>query len=128
MARDTGERSVVRLLIPKFPAAFVGTGDLFTALCTAWLHNTGGSLQLTLERTIGTMQVNHASTRLLCDLCTTSVCQAVLTRTLAHAKTAASSSGLASPSPAMMELKLIQSKSDIETPPGSVSAEVLKTK
>lgn len=69
MARDTGARSVVRLLIPKFPAAFVGTGDLFTALCTAWLHNTGGSLQLTLERTIGTMQVSHASTGLLCDLC-----------------------------------------------------------
>ena len=55
----------------------------------------------------------------------TSVCQAVLTRTLAHAKTAASSSGLASPSPAMMELKLIQSKADIETPPDSVTAEVL---
>ena len=26
-----------QVLIPKFPAAFVGTGDLFTALTTAWL-------------------------------------------------------------------------------------------
>ena len=43
--------------IPKFPAAFVGTGDLFTALCTAWLSKTNGDLKLTLERTIGTMQV-----------------------------------------------------------------------
>ena len=28
---------LVQVLIPKLPAAFVGTGDLFTALSTAWL-------------------------------------------------------------------------------------------
>ena len=49
--------SLFQVNIPKFPAAFVGTGDLFTALCTAWLTKTGGDLQLTLEKTIGTMQV-----------------------------------------------------------------------
>ena len=48
---------MLQVNIPKFPAAFVGTGDLFTALCTAWLTKTGGDLQLTLEKTIGTMQV-----------------------------------------------------------------------
>ena len=33
-----------------------GTGDLFTALCTAWLTKTEGDLKVSLERTIATMQ------------------------------------------------------------------------
>jgi len=101
-----GVKTVVKVNIPKFPAAFVGTGDLFTALCTAWLTKTQGDLKLTLEKTIGTMQ-------------------AVLTRTLAHANNAAQSAGLSKPSPAQMELKLIQSKADIEQPPSSIQASVL---
>jgi len=101
-----GVKTVVKVNIPKFPAAFVGTGDLFTALCTAWLTKTQGDLKLTLEKTIGTMQ-------------------AVLTRTLAHANDAAQSAGLSKPSPAQMELKLIQSKADIEQPPSSIQASVL---
>ena len=56
-SRVGGVRTVVRVNIPKFPASFVGTGDLFTALCTAWLTKTAGDLRLTLEKTIGTMQV-----------------------------------------------------------------------
>ena len=47
----------VQVLIPKFAAAFVGTGDLFTALSTAWLARGGGDLKLALEKTVGTMQV-----------------------------------------------------------------------
>merc|ERR1712098_462542 len=68
----------------------------FTALCTAWLTKTQGDLKLTLEKTIGTMQ-------------------AVLTRTLAHANDAAQSAGLSKPSPAQMELKLIQSKQTLSS-------------
>jgi len=101
---STGAR--VKVLIPKFPAAFVGTGDLFTALSTAWLARTEGDLKLSLEKTIDTMQ-------------------AVLGRTLAHAKEAALAEGLASPTPAMMELKLIQSKREIEAPPPSTTATLL---
>ena len=56
-SRVGGVRTEVRVNIPKFPASFVGTGDLFTALCTAWLTKTDGDLRLTLEKTIGTMQV-----------------------------------------------------------------------
>ena len=44
--------------IPKFPAAFVGTGDLFTALTTAWLHRTNGDLKTSLENTLNTMQAS----------------------------------------------------------------------
>ena len=49
--------AALQVLIPKFAAAFVGTGDLFTALSTAWLARTGGDLKMALEKTIGTMQV-----------------------------------------------------------------------
>ena len=51
--------------------------------------------------------------------------QSVLTRTLDHATAAATSAGLTKPSPALMELKLIQSKNEIENPPVTVEATVL---
>jgi len=101
-----GVKTVVRVEIPKFPAAFVGTGDLFTALCTAWLTITGGNIKLSLERTISTMQ-------------------SVLTRTLDHARRAAEREGLDTPTPAMMELKLIQSKAEIESPKEGVQAHII---
>jgi len=102
-------RTVVKVLIPKFPAAFVGTGDLFTALSTAWLARSEGDLKLSLEKTIDTMQC-------------------VLSRTLEHALKSAKSAGLDKPSPAMMELKLIQSKKDIEDPRRSTVAQILSSK
>jgi len=102
-----GKSTIVKVLIPKFPAAFVGTGDLFTALSTAWLARTGGDLKLSLEKTINTMQ-------------------AVLERTLAHANSAAQQLRLAKPTPALMELKLIQSREEILDPKGSVEATVLQ--
>ena len=43
-----------------------------------------------------------------------------------HAKSQAKAAGLASPTPAMMELKLIQSKRDIENPPPGISATLLQ--
>jgi len=103
-----GRRTVVKVLIPKFPAAFVGTGDLFTALSTAWLARTGGDLKTSLEKTIGTMQ-------------------AVLARTIKHAGAAAAAAGLDKASAAMMELKLIQSREEILNPPSVIQAEILRT-
>ena len=49
----------------------------------------------------------------------------MLTRTLEHANNAAKKEGLSNPTPAHMELKLIQSKNDVENPPQSVSATLL---
>ncbi|XP_023323369.1 pyridoxal kinase [Eurytemora carolleeae] len=98
--------TIVKINIPKFPAAFVGTGDLFTALCTAWLYRTDNNLKLALEKTINTMQC-------------------VLERTLASANLAAKNLGAAKPSAAQMELKLIQCKDVIENPPIGVEALVL---
>lgn len=104
--RRDGRHTVVQVRIPRLAASFVGTGDLFSALLTAWLHRTADNLQLAVEKTLGTMQ-------------------AVLTRTLAHAQSAAALSGDPTPTPAQMELKLIQSKADIEIPPETISAEVI---
>jgi len=104
--RPGSARCVVKVCIPKFPAAFVGTGDLFTALSTAWLARTKGDLKISLERTIGTMQ-------------------AVLSLTLSHAVAAAEAAGLDKPTPAMMELKLIQSREEIMNPPVKIQAESL---
>ena len=99
----------VRIYIPKFPAAFVGTGDLFTALATAWLSRTGNDLVKTLENTIGTMQ-------------------AVLKRTLEHARSRSKGDRQQQASARDMELKLIQSKRDIEEPTVTVRAERIKRK
>jgi len=101
-----GHKTAVKILIPRLDAAFVGTGDLFTALSTAWLAKTGGDLKLALERTVGTMQ-------------------AVLGRTLQYAQSTATARGLEKPTAALKELKLIQSKEEIETPPTGVEASII---
>jgi len=103
VALASSNQTKVKVNIPKFAASFVGTGDLFTALSTAWIHKTEGNLKLALENTISTMQ-------------------SVLERTLTHANNAAKATGHSKPSPAQMELKLIQSKAAIETPPQTVTA------
>ena len=86
----------VTIKIPKLPASFTGTGDLFAALLLAWMHKTNSQLKVSLERTVSSLQ-------------------AVLKRTLEDSKGERTSKA--------MELKLIQSKSDIESPKIVVSAE-----
>lgn len=63
-----GSKSVrISVNIPKFPASFTGTGDLFAALFLAWMTKTNGDLKTAVEKTISTLQ-------------------AVLKRTIARAK------------------------------------------
>jgi len=106
LASRRGSPSLVRLNIPKLAASFVGTGDLFTALSTAWLSRTEGDLKLSLERTVNSMQ-------------------AVLKRTLNFANLKAKELGLERPSPALMELRLIQSREDILNPSTAISAQTV---
>jgi pyridoxine kinase len=98
-SRDHGQgqaKERFRFEIPRFEATFVGTGDLFAALLMAWLTITGKNLRLSCEKTISTME-------------------SVLKRTYESAKH--SKGGL---SVASLELKLIQSKKDIENPTSEV--------
>ncbi len=116
LASTSGSPTAFRIGIPRVPAAFVGTGDLFTALCTAWLHRGSGDggggggngLADMLEKTIATMQ-------------------AVLRRTLTYAEAAAKRTGRDNPHPSQMELRLIQSKGEIENPKVVIRAEKINT-
>lgn len=104
----TKSPSAFKITFPRFKTHFVGTGDLFTALMTAWLTN-GGSLQNSLEKTIATMQ-------------------AVLSRTLTSGleKAKAREGDAKKMIPHDLELKLIQSKADIEKPQVAIKAMPIK--
>ena len=96
---DTQELRQARIEFPALPTHFVGTGDLFTALTTAWLQHDQFNIESALEKTIGTMQC-------------------VLNRTLKYAK----SVGGEHPSPQQLELKLIQSRDDLLSPQVKIKA------
>jgi len=89
----------ITINIPKLPACFTGTGDLFASLFLAWMYKTNNRLKEALERTINTLQ-------------------AVLKRTISYVDAV----GISQKS---LELKLIQSKADIENPDLTVFADSL---
>jgi len=95
-----GTFETARIVFPTLPVHFVGTGDLFTALTTAWLQHDDFNIVSALEKTIATMQT-------------------VLKRTLSYAM---SKSGGSDPSPGQLELKLIQSREDILNPNVEIKA------
>ncbi|XP_015784828.1 pyridoxal kinase [Tetranychus urticae] len=92
---DKNER--FSLVFPKIDARFVGSGDLFAALMLAWLHKTDYNLKISIEKTIATMQI-------------------ILKRTYDYA------SEIGKFDDDSLELKIIQSKSDIEDPKISIEA------
>lgn len=89
-----GTKECYRIEMPYLQAIFVGTGDLFASCLMAWMHK-DNDLKLALEKTVSTVQT-------------------VIRRTLQAANEAAGQGK--KPTPAQMELRLIQSKSDIEKP------------
>ncbi|CAK8672363.1 unnamed protein product [Clavelina lepadiformis] len=91
----------IRLVMNLIDAAFVGSGDLFAALLLAWTHLHPDNLKIALEKVISTMQ--H-----------------ILKRTKAAADTQVGPGKKATFSD--LELRLIQSKKDIEEPELCVEA------
>lgn len=98
-----GKKTKVIVDIPKLNSNFTGTGDLFAALFLAWMHKTDNNLTKSLENTIGTLQ-------------------AVLKKTLSHALELSKGS---SPRPEHLELRLVQSKNDIENPEPVVQCRIV---
>ncbi|XP_034349080.1 pyridoxal kinase-like [Arvicanthis niloticus] len=94
----------IRLEMHKVDAVFVGTGDLFAAMLLAWTHKHPDNLKVACEKTVSAMQ--H-----------------VLQRTIRCAKAEAGEGQ--KPSPAQLELRMVQSKKDIEDPEIVVQATVL---
>ncbi|KAG8278450.1 hypothetical protein J6590_019079 [Homalodisca vitripennis] len=99
-----GKKSQVTIEIPLLDATFTGTGDLFAALFLAWMAKSGGVLKEALEKTMSTLQ-------------------AVLRRTLQMARQNAEGQGKLTVQ--QLELRLIQSKQDIENPPAFLKAKVV---
>ncbi|KAI8520559.1 pyridoxal kinase-like [Branchiostoma floridae x Branchiostoma belcheri] len=99
-----GEKKRIELEMPKLNLNFTGTGDLFTACLLAWVHKHPKDLATACEKTIATMQ-------------------AVLQRTLDYARRVAGEGN--KPTAAQRELRLIQSKKDIEEPSVTLKAKPL---
>ncbi|XP_066276659.1 pyridoxal kinase-like [Branchiostoma lanceolatum] len=98
------EKKRIELEMPKLNLNFTGTGDLFTACLVAWVHKHPKDLATACEKTIATMQ-------------------AVLQRTLEYAQKAAGPGNKATA--AQRELRLVQSKKDIEEPAVTLKAKPL---
>uniref|UniRef100_A0A8C1CDT5 Pyridoxal kinase n=2 Tax=Cyprinus carpio TaxID=7962 RepID=A0A8C1CDT5_CYPCA len=94
----------IRMDIPRVDAVFVGTGDLFAAMLLAWTHLHPDNLKMACEKTVS----------VLCH---------VIKRTITYAKEVAGPNRR--PSPAQLELRMVQSKADIEDPAIVVNAVVL---
>uniref|UniRef100_A0AAQ4Q3C2 pyridoxal kinase n=1 Tax=Gasterosteus aculeatus aculeatus TaxID=481459 RepID=A0AAQ4Q3C2_GASAC len=90
--------------MPKVDAVFVGTGDLFAAMLLAWTHHHPKDLKAACEKTASVM--HH-----------------VIRRTMTYANEMAGPGKR--PSPAQLELRMVQSKADIENPAVVLEARVL---
>ncbi|XP_033117147.1 pyridoxal kinase-like [Anneissia japonica] len=90
-----GKKTGCKIEYPKLNMRFTGTGDVFSALLLVWTHKYPDNLQLACEQVISTMQ-------------------GILQRTYKEAQLLAGPGG--TPSPAQSELRLIDSKVDIENP------------
>lgn len=89
--------------MPKLDAIFVGTGDLFASSLLAWMDK-DKDLKSALEKTV-------------------TVVQDVIKRTLEHAQKLAGPG--VKPNMGQMELRIVQSKADIENPQVKFHAEEL---
>lgn len=93
-----GSKKRVKVEIPKLPCTFVGTGDLTAALLLAWLHKSKDDLDIGCSQTMSTVK-------------------AILNRTFNSAVSC--NEGLCAKT---LELKLVQSKRDIELPPALIKS------
>ncbi|CAL1582792.1 unnamed protein product [Knipowitschia caucasica] len=93
--------------IPKVDAVFVGTGDLFAAMLLAWTHHHPNDLKSACEKTASVM--HH-----------------VIKRTIKYANELAGPGK--KPNAAQLELRMVQSKADIENPAVVLEARVIQKK
>nr|CAG4641014.1 EOG090X09AY [Eulimnadia texana] len=103
--QDDSAMQCWKLEIPRLPYIFTGTGDLFASLLLAWMEKTSGNLATALEKTVDSLQ-------------------SVLRRTASYAEQRhtdhQSKIGCK-----LLELRLVQSKSDLENPGNTYKANPL---
>ncbi|KAI0215458.1 Pyridoxal kinase [Lamellibrachia satsuma] len=90
-----GNPTAIKVEMNRIPIYFSGSGDLFTAMILVWLHRHPDNLQLACSKAVSTVQ--H-----------------ILKRTFNHIQALEESGEKTAKKPT--ELRLIQSKSDIEDP------------
>lgn len=97
-SKRTGNRMTsLRVAVPRIDAQFSGTGDLFTAVLVGWLTKSSNNLRVSVEKTVSTIQ-------------------AVLKKTFRHAQNMHQEPEIRYRSDEL-ELRLVQSKDEIEEPP-----------
>ncbi|KAG8431031.1 hypothetical protein GDO86_019541, partial [Hymenochirus boettgeri] len=85
----------ISLELPRVEAVFVGTGDLFAAMLLAWTHHHPNNFKLACEKTVSAM--HH-----------------ILQRTISSARALAGPG--VKPTYAQLEIRMVQSRKDIEFP------------
>ncbi|KAL3181039.1 hypothetical protein MRX96_037099 [Rhipicephalus microplus] len=97
-SKRTGDRMTsLRVDVPRVDAQFCGTGDLFAAILVGWMTKSNNNLRVSIEKTVSTIQ-------------------AVLKKTFRHAQNMHTETELKYTSHEL-ELRLVQSKDEIEEPP-----------
>lgn len=105
-SKRTGDRMTsLRVDVPRIDAHFCGTGDLFSAVLVGWMTKSNNNLRVSVEKAVSTIQ-------------------AVLKKTYRHAQNMHSEPELKYSS-YELELRLVQSKDEIEEPPQSFKAVAL---
>ncbi|XP_072280425.1 pyridoxal kinase [Pyxicephalus adspersus] len=92
------------LELPRVDAVFVGTGDLFAAMLLAWTHHHPNNFKLACEKTV--------------------ICEIALCNRMGFLFAALAGPGVR-PSYAQLELRMVQSRKDIENPELVVTGTVL---
>uniref|UniRef100_A0A9J8A6G2 Pyridoxal kinase n=1 Tax=Cyprinus carpio carpio TaxID=630221 RepID=A0A9J8A6G2_CYPCA len=109
MPDGTRKTQRIRIEVPKVDAVFVGTGDLFAAMLLAWTHHYPTDLK-----------VQHIKS--ICNKCIAVIMQHSLFLTVILFFMAGPGRR---PSPSQLELRMVQSKADIEDPAIVMEATVL---
>ncbi|KAK7814902.1 hypothetical protein U0070_026403 [Myodes glareolus] len=110
----------IRMEMRKVDAVFVGTGDLFAAMLLAWTHKHPDNLKVACEKTVSAMQ--HVLQRTI--RCAKGTCPPALPSWEVALSGAQAGAGQ-KPSPAQLELRMVQSRKDIEDPEIVVQATAL---
>lgn len=98
-SKRTGDRMTsLRVDVPRMDAQFCGTGDLFAAILVGWMTKSNNNLRVSVEKTVSTIQ-------------------AVLKKTYRHAQNMHTEPELLKYTSHELELRLVQSKDEIEEPP-----------
>uniref|UniRef100_A0A8C1VGK1 Pyridoxal kinase n=1 Tax=Cyprinus carpio TaxID=7962 RepID=A0A8C1VGK1_CYPCA len=112
MPDGTRKTQRIRIEVPKVDAVFVGTGDLFAAMLLAWTHHYPTDLK-----------VQHIKS--ICNKCITVTMQHSLFLTVILFFADKMAGPGRRPSPSQLELRMVQSKADIEDPAIVMEATVL---